>query len=765
MKEYILMEATSPSKKYQKKYKCPYCDLRFIRSKLSGHIQDKHEDLIPEGYTALRVAFNTINNKDHGSCIICGNETAWNEIKGRYERLCENPACKEKYKQIVAKRNRDKYGTDRLQTDDRYASEVQKKALAGRKISGKYKFADGEEVEYVGSYERKLLEFMDKIMKCNSEDILAPGPDIKYMWEGKEHLYLPDFYYIPYNLIIEVKDGQGNKNQNPNVLAYNDERQKAKEQAVIDSKKYSYVKITNNDFSQLIGVFGVLKYQLLEKDPDPVIRINEFMILESLNSQKLYFVSGSNRNNTTLVPRIPDNYMTKNGYEDSTTPRVCFSESIDGCLMGLSKNLDGEELYVHIPIGEYKVINPTTKQVPDVDLTKERWICEPVKIQCIGKILVKDNGKPGMKYKYGNGKEAELFSWDWKWIEKYDKESISESSSNISLSSFGRIEITDKSINDHKSEAKYLKHFRTDRDYKGYIYLDKDSVVCALNVNTKTGLIQAIEISKNYQGIGLSYQILDVCCKELKATHLTIRKYNKIAIHVYEKYGFEIYKEDENSYYMKLKNVSIDMREATIKEQKSISNHIEEISKPTGFNFYDLLNEVDESMSGTIGSALPLTPSPIPYESNKDNYYIIQHMQNNVFNYSITKDPTQYTMYSIDPEHGYKVFKSDKDKIQKSYLTFKLKDKRSAKEIYDEISDCFKSGKSVPSMNYIYEKYTGNKIISEDQILFDDKLELIPNFYDGINEMCNELYKYLTPSGLDILEEQVNQLKEVVYFG
>lgn len=451
MKEYILMEATSSSKKYQKKYKCPYCDLRFIRSKLPGHIQDKHEDLIPEGYTALRVAFNTINNKDHGSCIICGNETAWNEIKGRYERLCEDPTCKEKYKQMVAERNRKKYGTDRLQTDDRYASDVQKKALAGRKISGKYKFADGGEIEYVGSYERKLLEFMDKIMKCNSEDILAPGPDIKYMWEGKEHLYLPDFYYIPYNLIIEVKDGQGNKNQNPNVLAYNDERQKAKEQAVIDSKKYSYVKITNNDFSQLIGVFGVLKYQLLEKDPDPVIRINEFSI--------------------------------------------------------------------------------------------------------------------------------------------------------------------------------------------------------------------------------------------------------------------------------------------------------------------------KEDMSGTIGAALPLTPSPIPYESNKDNYYIIQHMQNNVFNYSITKDPTQYTMYSIDPEHGYKVFKSDKDKIQKSYLTFKLKDKRSAKEIYDEISDCFKSGKSVPSMNYIYEKYTGNKIISEDQILFDDKLELIPNFYDGINEMCNELYKYLTPSGLDILEEQVNQLKEVVYFG
>ena len=69
MKEVILIEASS-STKNQKKYKCPYCEQRFIRSKLHIHIQDKHEDLIPEGYTALRVAFNTINHKDHGTCII-----------------------------------------------------------------------------------------------------------------------------------------------------------------------------------------------------------------------------------------------------------------------------------------------------------------------------------------------------------------------------------------------------------------------------------------------------------------------------------------------------------------------------------------------------------------------------------------------------------------------------------------------------------------------------------------------------------------------
>lgn len=663
MKEYILMEATSSSKKYQKKYKCPYCDLRFIRSKLPGHIQDKHEDLIPEGYTALRVAFNTINNKDHGSCIICGNETAWNEIKGRYERLCEDPACKEKYKQIVAKRNRDKYGTDRLQTDERYASDVQKKALAGRKISGKYKFADGGEVEYVGSYERKLLEFMDKIMKCNSEDILSPGPDIKYMWEGKEHLYIPDFYYIPYNLIIEVKDGQGNKNQNPNVLAYNNERQKAKEQAVIDSKKYSYVKITNNDFSQLIGVFGVLKYQLLEKDPDPVIRINESTsILEG------------------YIFNTKDIYYNKDKF-DSGEINLCFITGLSGSGKStMGRGMKDTEHY----------------ELDDVVANKLHFTMNQMK----------EYGDLIYSFFNGSGKKY--------W---YTKEDVENGTAKLYTGNYEK-DIINDFIDYSISYAK---------SHKGKYVLD---------------------------GIWL---YMYVSPEKLKDYAVYIKGTSAL-----------------------ISNIRAAKRDAKSEEKRKIDyakHFIRRVTNPTSFidekdvqkyrDYFSKLmkKDVKESMSGTIGAALPLTPSPVPYESNKDNYYIIQHMQNNVFNYSITKDPTQYTMYSIDPEHGYKVFKSDKNKIQKSYLTFKLKDKRSAKEIYDEISDCFKSGKSVPSMNYIYEKYTGNKIISEDQILFDDKLELIPNFYDGINEMCNEFYNYLTPSGLDILEEQVNQLKEVVYFG
>jgi len=42
----------------------------YTRQRLPNHIQDVHESEIPEGYTALRLAFNIINKKEYGTCII-----------------------------------------------------------------------------------------------------------------------------------------------------------------------------------------------------------------------------------------------------------------------------------------------------------------------------------------------------------------------------------------------------------------------------------------------------------------------------------------------------------------------------------------------------------------------------------------------------------------------------------------------------------------------------------------------------------------------
>lgn len=737
-----------------KRYKCPYCELRDERKKLIAHIDKRHEEMLPEGYDGARTVYDMINHTNgHGTCRICKKDTQWNMSSQRYDVLCGNPKCKEAMREEYKKNMIRVKGTYNILNDP----EQQQKMLANRKISGKYRYSDGTVFTYTGSYEKKLLEFEDAVMNIPSKDIMMPGPTIEYMYNGKKHFYIADQLYIPYNLIIEIKDGGNNKNgkETPGMIASR-EKTIEKEKVITDKGEYNYLRLTNNDFVQLIEIFMELKENYMSGNDSKVVRIHEgtksvinpnykpngkkdlssfkkihitesvinkykkeypflshvrckdtkeytcdgyiwfddnelvamvgscqytddktkwvvsleitnkykgyglskqildyatktmnckylsvnknnavakkiydeygfkvyqedktmyymtidknikeslyssssdsessiiesnslefkellktintpkelsnwmktnihykeydrlmtanevfdkkkgschdqvnfeveffkkfnlkygkeFLIeynegetsggrthsfiwfttkgkyywfenawggeqgihgpydsitdikkeikekmlknsrfnnvefssvknvkpgmslgefvssclestlMESMkNNNKLYFLSTINMNDDRLTPRIPSNYFTKNNYEENKTPRVCFAKTIDGCLMGLSKNLTDKEFYVHVPDpdGYYNVYNPTIKEVPDCKITGEVWIKKPVDLKCIGKIKVlKDTGEAGIPFKYGD-KTAELYKWDWKWVDKYDNESINES--------------------------------------------------------------------------------------------------------------------------------------------------------------------------------------------------------------------------------------------------------------------------------------------------------------------------------------------------
>lgn len=328
----------------KKKFKCPYCELRFERPKLPIHIQNAHEELIPEGFTSLRVAFNTINHKSEGRCIICKGLTDWNENKGRYERLCNQQICHDKYREMAAERNRVKYGTERLQTDPKYAEFVQRKALAGRKIAGVYKFADGGEIQYLGTYEKKVLEFMDQVMHCKSEDITAPGPSIEYEFQGAKHLYIPDFFYEPYELIIEIKDGGSNPNTHPKRIE-EEARNKAKEEAVTKLNRFNYVRVVNNDFGQLLSIMAVLKYQMVYHKyyyPDAVIRVHENVLDESKDESHL---DKDFKKKTGIKYRIVDtNSQEGISIYDKKWPGGSDFEKSKNAVIGLAVNNDKEIL-------------------------------------------------------------------------------------------------------------------------------------------------------------------------------------------------------------------------------------------------------------------------------------------------------------------------------------------------------------------------------------------------------------------------------------
>lgn len=298
----------------RKYFQCPYCDKKLKRVDLINHIDKKHSDMVPEGFTPTRIVFNLINynNLDYnGKCTICGGPSDWDEKKAKYNRICNNPKCKKEFNSNSVKNLYRTKGVYHM-TDTVEGLEY---LLANRKVSGKYKFKDGIERVYTCSYERKTLEFFDSVIEARSEDVITPGPAMEYMYDGNKHIYISDIYYAPYNLIIEVKDGGNNPNTR-NMPEYR-AKQIAKEKHIIDNTDYNYLRLVDNDFSQLLEVLADLKMQLVDKSYDRVIHINENMFAASQG----------------MIPPVSDNsvyiinYKKHNTFIDDEETNIAVSDS------------------------------------------------------------------------------------------------------------------------------------------------------------------------------------------------------------------------------------------------------------------------------------------------------------------------------------------------------------------------------------------------------------------------------------------------------
>lgn len=347
-------------KKYKKRYKCPYCEERLDREKMSNHIQKKHEEMIPQGYTASRVAFNAINKKSVGHCIICGKDTDWNEDKCRYERICNDPKCKREYIRMTEERLKKARGVTKKEMLSN--PEFQNKMLKGRSISGTYKFSDGGKLEYVGSYEKNFLEFMDKFLKVKSSDIQAPGPTIEYYFEGKKHFWITDYYYIPYNLVLDIKDG--GKNPNNREMASYRAKQVAKEKAIVQSGMYNYIRLTDNQFDQLIEIMLDLKESLIELEGSynqkmaqikPVVKINEQSILEAVKKAKEKNIPVHEVFISDGIHRILQRVLT-----DPNTYK--------------NKDISELEDYIHSITNEYSLLDTYTYMQSTLQEHSERWV-------------------------------------------------------------------------------------------------------------------------------------------------------------------------------------------------------------------------------------------------------------------------------------------------------------------------------------------------------------------------------------------------------
>lgn len=272
---------------------------------------------------------------------------------------------------------------------------------------------------------------------------------------------------------------------------------------------------------------GKLYIMTLDKKEKP---INEVLgdIVNGVNpysTKTFYHISfDSNLDDTVMKPRIPtwiadkikkDKDFTKKldelktskedgttGYEEYTTPRVCLSNSIEGCLNAIINDygkltLHDKTLYVYTPekpISEYK--HKTNKQILkdgdifDANTTNEMWILEPVKMKYVGSIVVdKITGEQKKKFANNKNKTNIQYKYKWHWFHKvkyrYDNEK-------------------NKFVKEQVSILNEVKRFPIEFDKEGNLIIYKarvGSLAFGDEIDDSVQLLQAYRNASNIEGI------------------------------------------------------------------------------------------------------------------------------------------------------------------------------------------------------------------------------------------------------------------------
>ena len=183
------------------------------------------------------------------------------------------------------------------------------------------------------------------------------------------------------------------------------------------------------------------EYTATDEDKNKFDEIMSEYMLEWGSSGKLFYHLSDQRSldGQVFKPRVPAYIEPYNphetSFENSTTPRVCFSSTIEGALNAITVNVQRtnpvtfRDMYVYIPekpINEYK--HKTNKElirdhdVYDANVTKEMWILEPVRLKLYGVIHVDQarsvKRKSTVKTVDGKRDTRNYFTYKWHWLVK-----------------------------------------------------------------------------------------------------------------------------------------------------------------------------------------------------------------------------------------------------------------------------------------------------------------------------------------------------------
>lgn len=254
--------------------KCLICAEKFTdKADLFSHYENKHSSEFEEGWSGAKCHFFKNYGRVTGRCKTCGKTTNWNNATDRPHVFCKNPKCREEYRAKFVNNMKKKYGKEHLLNDP----EVQKKMLFNRGISGEYTWSDHTKKKYVGSFEKDFLQFLDKFMEMDSNDVLVPAPQIvDYVdADGVKRFYIPDVYIASLNLVVEIKDGGDNPNTHPKIMAVDKVKEKLKDEA-IKKLDVNYIKIENKNYHKFLDFLNNLKLkEEIDNDNRRVVKFSE----------------------------------------------------------------------------------------------------------------------------------------------------------------------------------------------------------------------------------------------------------------------------------------------------------------------------------------------------------------------------------------------------------------------------------------------------------------------------------------------------------
>lgn len=396
------------------------------------------------------------------------------------------------------------------------------------------------------------------------------------------------------------------------------------------------------------------------------------------SKKKFYHISfDENLDDKILKPRIPswitrmknedeekfikDMEKSKNatkdyigsGYEEYKTPRVCFSNSIEGCLNSIicgkdRMSLAGKQIHVYTPekpIGEYKhKSNKSIKRdgdVFDANITNEMWVLEPVKVKYVGSIVVDKVLTEKLK-KFANNKHRKIikYIYKWHWFHKVKYNINTESSDILSINEealpngytlrnatkddfdnmykWGFYSLTPENKKDPKV-IEYMKKDTLDSIRFTKIVMYKNEPIGMLSAEMHEGYwyIADIYIIKEHRGKGLGTILLKNEIEKHDKILLQVAKYNHGAIKLYKSLGFKITGENGDMNQMHV----MKLHKKTLKEEninENVSDMVENKDICLNLNKFDSGESNIIFISGMSGSGKSTLGKQIAKEYNAE---------------------------------------------------------------------------------------------------------------------------------------------------